>query len=114
MTTGQIPDRTMSEAEVGQKWAEVVEEVTRERARIIVEQGGVPVAAVISADELDRYKRLDREAQERMTALLERARAPYQGKSDEEIMEEVGKVIEEVRAEMREEARREAEDGSVS
>lgn len=98
MAAGQIPDRTMSEAEVGQKWAEVVEDVTRERARIIVEQGGVPVGAVISADELERYKRLDREAQERMKALLERTRAPFQGKSDEEIMEEVAQVIEEVRA----------------
>jgi prevent-host-death family protein len=104
----------MSEAEVGQKWAEVVEAVTRERARIIVEQDGVPVAAVISADDLERYKRLDREAQERMKILLERARAPFQGKSDEEIIEEIAQVIEEVRAEMLEEARRKAENGSAS
>lgn len=110
MATGQTADRTMTEDEVGRQWARVVAEVAREGTRVIVEQDGKPVAAVISADELERYKRLDAEEQERFRALLERARPPFADKTDEEIMEDVARVIEEVRAE----ARKAASDGSSS
>lgn len=104
MATGQVTDRTMTEDEVGRQWAQVVAEVAGEKTRVIVEQDGKPVAAVISAEDLERYKRLVAEDQERFRALLERMRAPFRDKSDEEIMEDVARIIEEVRAEERKKA----------
>lgn len=95
--------QTMKASEVRQQWSETLNKVAKTKTRVIVEKSGVPVAALISTDELARYERIDREQRERFRLLLERMHAPFAALPEEQIMEDVARVIEEVREEMRQE-----------
>ena len=66
----------------------------------IVEQGGVPVAALVSTEDLERLDRFDRERADRF-AIIDELRAAFAGVPDEELEREADRALAEVRAEMR-------------
>ena len=74
--------------------------VYRRETRIVVEKSGIPVAALVSTADLERFVRLDRESAERF-ALLDEFRAPFRDVPQEEIEREVDRALKEVRAEVR-------------
>jgi len=67
---------------------------------LIVEKAGIPVAALVSTEDLKRLNQFDRERAERF-ALLDELRAPFRDVPTEEIEREVDRALNEVRAEAR-------------
>jgi prevent-host-death family protein len=95
----------MKISSVKSKLSSLVHEVSRGDTRVLVEQGGRPVAAIVSIEDLEQLIQLDKQRAERWQ-ILEAMRAPFRGVPHEEIESEVAKAVAEVREEMR--AEREA------
>ena len=76
--------------------ADVVSQVAQKETRIIVEDQGVPVAAIISADELRRLSHLDREREDQFS-VIDRVRTAFASIPDAEIEKETDKIIEGIR-----------------
>jgi prevent-host-death family protein len=89
--------QTMTASQACGQWSQVLDKVYRKEARVLVEQNGIPVAAIVSADDLQQLQRLEAEE----TKALARMRSAFAGKTDDEIMDEVAGVVEEVRQEQR-------------
>ena len=104
--TEQTPKtQTMKISEVKSRLSSLVNQVSRQETRILVEKAGIPIAALVSIDDLRQLALLDEERAERWR-VLEAMRAPFRGVPAEEIERETAKAVAEVRAEM--EAEREA------
>jgi len=95
--------QTVQASEARQHFSQLLTRVFRKETRVIVERSGIPVAAIVSADDLDRLNRLDAERDERRR-LLERLREPFKGIPSEQIERDVADLIAEVRAEAEAEA----------
>ena len=98
--SGQPTTQTMKISEVKQQLNRLVNQVYRRETRVMVEKSGIPVAAIVSAEDLQRLDRLDRERAKRFKALEEFA-AGFADQSPEEIERETARAIAEVRAEQR-------------
>jgi prevent-host-death family protein len=105
MATQEPTVRTIDAAEAARQWPELLEDVARSHDRVIVEQDGKPVAAVISVADLQFLKRLE-EQRERDFAIVDEVREAFKDVPFEEIEREAAKALAEVRAEMRQERRR--------
>jgi hypothetical protein len=69
--------------------------------RVIVEKGGVPVTAIIAAEDLERWTRVEAERSERLGAARERMGAAFGDLPDEQLEHDVAEVIEHVRVKER-------------
>ncbi len=78
----------------------MLNKVFRRQARVIVEKGGIPVAAIISAEDLERFTKLEQERAERFKALEETWEA-FKDVSPEDVEEEVARAVSKVREEKR-------------
>jgi len=87
-------------SEARQHFSELVNQVFRKEKRVLVEKSGIPVAAVISADDLECLTRYERA--ERFKA-LDATRASFRDVPDEELETEVAKAVAEARQELRDE-----------
>ena len=92
--------QVMKASDVRQQWSQLLNKIFRDQTRVVVEKSGIPVAAVISAEELDRFTRLDEQRKERFKA-LDRMRDAFKDVPAEEIDREVSRALAEVRAEKR-------------
>ena len=99
--------QTMKISDVKQQLNSLVNRVYRRETRVVVEKSGIPVAGLVSADDLRRLDRLDRERAERFRALDEFA-AGFADQSPEAIERETAQALAEVRAEARAERAEEA------
>lgn len=61
--------QTMKLSELKNRVSQVISEVGRQETRVLVEEAGVPVAAVVSAADLQRLNDLDRDWEERTKAI---------------------------------------------
>lgn len=100
--------RTMKITEVKTQLNSLVNTVYRHEARVVVEKAGIPVAALVSTEDLWRLDRLDRERAESFR-ILDEMGAAFVGVSEEEIERETAKALAEVRADMRAEQARAVE-----
>jgi prevent-host-death family protein len=92
--------QTMKISDVKQQLNSLVNRVYRRETRVVVEKSGIPVAGLVSAEDLRRLDRLDRERAERFQALDEFA-AGFADQSPEAIERETAQALAEVRAEQR-------------
>lgn len=102
---GQPTTTTITASDAARDWAEILGQVSRRETRVLVEQGGVPVAAIISADDLRRFQQLEAERQDDFR-VLERIGAAFQDVAEDELEREIATAVAEVRAEMRAERMR--------
>lgn len=72
----------------------------RGEARMLIERSGIPVAAIISPDDLERLEHYDAERAKRFK-VLEEMREAFKDVPPEEIEKKVDTIIEEVRREQR-------------
>ena len=91
--------RTMKISDVKARLSSLVNEVYRQETRVLIEKAGIPVAALVSMQDLRRLAQLDDERAERRR-VLESMREPFRGVLPEEIEREAAKAAAEVRAEM--------------
>ncbi len=101
----------MSIADVGNEFGTLVWCVYEGETRIIVEESGMPVAALVSPEDLELIDEIKRErGREERFKILDEMQAAFAGVPAEEIERETAKALAEVRAEMR----AEREQASVS
>lgn len=98
MAAEQPETQTLTAMDARQQWSKLLDKVSRHEARVIVEQEGVPVAAIISAQDLERFQWLEAERQ-RDLATLRASQEGFKDASPDEIEREVAKALAEVRAE---------------
>ena len=105
MQTSKPSTRTVAVSDIKDTVVQLLDQVSRGETRIVVEERGVPVAALVSSEDLKQLSRLDeqRAVRRRVVAAM---REPFRGVSPEEIERETAKAVAEVREEMR--AEREA------
>jgi prevent-host-death family protein len=84
--------QTMKISDVKSKLSSVINEVFREETRVLVEKSGIPVAAIISAEDLKRFGQLEREREESF-AVIDRVREGFADVSPEEIEAETDRII---------------------
>ena len=82
----------------GRSFRQILEQVSRNEARVVVEDHGEPVAAVISPRDLDRLIELERQIG-RDLAVLDASQAAFDDAAGEELEAEIVRAIAEVRAE---------------
>jgi prevent-host-death family protein len=61
--------QTIKASEARKQWSQLINEVFRGESRIIIERSGLPVAAIISAADLDRLTQLEARRKERFKSL---------------------------------------------
>lgn len=76
--------------------SDLVAEIDKTKTRILVEEGGTPVAALISVADLDRLQELDRARQEHFKA-IERFSEAFADVPVEEAEAEIARIIAEIR-----------------
>lgn len=96
--------QTMKATEARAQWSRLLNNVFRRNTRVIVEKSGVPVAALVSAQDLARWQRLDAERARRFQA-LDATREAFKDIPDEELEREVARALAAARAERRREAK---------
>ena len=100
MPRGRRAVRRVGAAKARQNFRQLIGDVRTSEEPVIVEKGGVPVAAVVPLAVLEREQRWAEERSERI-ALLERLRRPFREVLTEEIEREAAAAVAEVRAERR-------------
>jgi prevent-host-death family protein len=93
--------QTMKISDVKNTLSSVVNKVYRKETRVLVEKSGIPVAAIISADDLRRFAQLEREREEHF-AVIDRMREAFKDVPAEEIEAETDRIIARNRAAHRE------------
>ena len=92
--------QVMKASDVRAQWSQLLNKVFRSKTRVVVEKSGIPVAAVISAEDLQRFTQLEEQRKERFKA-LDKMREAFKDVSPQEIEQEVKKAISQVRTEKR-------------
>lgn len=100
MSTASPATETMKMTDAKQQFSRVVNAVFRTRKRVLVEKGGIPVAAIVSAEDLARLNQLDAEW-EAGFEVLDEIGAAFEGVDPAEIERETEQALADVRAEMR-------------
>ena len=96
MSKQSPPLQTVSAAEARHEFTELLGQVTRQGGRVLVEERGVPVAAIISAQDLVQLNRLEQEREQDFDILDELGSA-FVDVPAEAIEREVAKAVAEVR-----------------
>jgi prevent-host-death family protein len=63
--------QTINASTARQEWSKILNKVFQEETRIVVEKSGIPVAAIIPAEDLKRLDQLEKERVERFRILDE-------------------------------------------
>jgi prevent-host-death family protein len=91
---------TMKISDVRSNLNTLVNEVYRHEKRVIVEKSGIPVAAIISLNDLERFEFLVRKREERFK-IVDEIRAKFAGIPPEELEQEALNAVAQVRAKAR-------------
>lgn len=84
-------------SDVKNKLSSLVNEVYRNETRVLVEKSGIPVAAIVSAEDLKRLSQLEREREERFK-VIDELREAFKDVPSEEIEQETDRIIAGIRA----------------
>jgi len=92
--------QTIKASEARSQWSSLLARVYRRQARVVVEKGGIPVAAMIAPEDLARLTRLEAERAARF-AVIDQIRDAFSDVPDEELEREIPKAVAEARAQLR-------------
>jgi prevent-host-death family protein len=97
MSKLEPPTQTMKISDVKNGLSSLVNKVYRKETRILVEKAGIPVAALVSADDLHRLQQLDR-AWDEGTRAIERFSQAFADVPVDELEAQIAQIIAEGRA----------------
>jgi prevent-host-death family protein len=97
MCESESMTQRLNATQARQEWSQLLNRVFRRETRVVVERSGIPVAAIVSAHDLERLKRMEDEE----TRALDRMRAAFSDVTEEQIVKDVDAVVEEVRQDER-------------
>lgn len=100
MRTQTPVTETLNISEVRGHLNSLANRVYRREARIVVEKSGIPVAGIVSADDLRRLNQLDRE-READFSVIDEMREAFKDVPEEEIERETDRALAQVHREMR-------------
>lgn len=92
--------QVMKTSDVRQQWSQLLNKVFRSQTRIVIEKSGIPVAAVISNEDLKLFTQLEKQRKERFKA-LDKMRDAFKDVPAEKIDQEIEKARFEIRTEKR-------------
>jgi prevent-host-death family protein len=99
MREGSPPaTETIAASEARAQWSRLLNQVVRKQTRGVVERSGIPVAAIVSADDLVLLQRLE-EQRERGFAAAERISRAFADVPVEELERRVAEAVAQARAE---------------
>ena len=96
MREQQPVTQTINASQARQQWSELLNKVFRRETRVIVEKSGIPVAAIVSAEDLERLTHLEEQRKAEFKA-LEATWDAFKDIPDEELEHEITRAISEVR-----------------
>jgi prevent-host-death family protein len=88
--------QTINASTARQEFSKILNKVFREETRIVVEKSGIPVAAIIPAEDLKRLDQLEKEQAERFR-IVDEVKAAFKDIPESEIENEVDQAITRVR-----------------
>src|SRR5215212_1050909 len=92
--------QTMNVTQVRENWSKTLTAVFKRQTRVVLEKAGIPVAALVSPEDLERLRRYDAERAADF-AVLDRIGAAFADVPDEELEQEGTKAVAHARAELR-------------
>jgi prevent-host-death family protein len=84
--------QVMKASDVRMQWSQLLNKVFKGKTRVVVEKSGIPVAAVISAEDLKRFTQLEEQRNERFKA-LEKMREAFKDVPPEKLEREISSAI---------------------
>lgn len=96
MNETRLNMRTMKITDVKNQLSRLVNEIHRHETRVLVEKSGIPVAALISVDDLNRLLRFEQERAERLK-VIDEMREAFKDVPVEEIEREADRAVAELR-----------------
>jgi prevent-host-death family protein len=90
--------QTMKASRARQEWSRVLRQVARREARVVVEQDGVPVAAIVSTQDLERLQQLEEQRQRDLETLRDSGER-FKDEPVDEVERQIALALAEVRAE---------------
>lgn len=93
--------QTMKASQARQEWSQVLNQVFRGEKRVLVEKSGIPVAAIVSAEDLERLKHFEAQREERWK-VVDEIRAKNRDKDPDEVERDVAEDLAAMRREDRE------------
>lgn len=99
--------QTVKASMARQQFSQLLNQVFRGETRVVVEKSGIPVAAIVSAQDLERLDQLEAE-RERDFKILDEIGEAFRDVPLDELKREVVRAVAAARRELREEAKRDA------
>jgi prevent-host-death family protein len=84
--------QTINASTARQEWSKILNKVFREETRIVVEKSGIPVAAIISAEDLKRLDQLEKKRSDRFR-VLDEIKAAFRDIPEAEIENETDQAL---------------------
>jgi prevent-host-death family protein len=101
MTKQEEPiNKVVKATEARDQLPQILNSVYRGEGRVVIERSGIPVAAIVSPQDLAALNRLDQQ-RAGLAGVLSEMREAFKDVPQEEIEEETNKAVAEVRAQMR-------------
>ena len=60
MPEREVMTQTIKSSDARGQWSQIINKVARRQARVIVEKSGIPVAAIVSTQDLERLDQLEK------------------------------------------------------
>ena len=60
MPEREVMTQTIKSSDARAQWSQIINKVARRQARVIVEKSGIPVAAIVSTQDLERLDQLEK------------------------------------------------------
>lgn len=92
--------QTMKASQARQEWSQLLNKVFRRETRVLVEKDGIPVAAIVSAQDLERLNHMEARREDGWQAIQEIG-ARNRDKDPDEVERDVAEEIAAMRAERR-------------
>ena len=93
-------NKVVKATEARDQLPQILNSVYRGQGRVVIERSGIPVAAIVSPQDLAALNRLDEQRAE-LAGVLAEMREAFRDVPQEEIEEETNRAVAEVRAQMR-------------
>jgi prevent-host-death family protein len=93
-------NKVVKATEARDQLPQILNSVYRGEGRVVIERSGIPVAAIVSPQDLTALDRLDQQRSE-LAGVLAEMREAFKDVPQEEIEAETNKAVAEVRAQMR-------------
>ena len=90
--------QTLKSSDVRSNWSQLLNQVFRGETEVVVEKSGIPVAAIVSAQDYQKLQQV-KKARERDFAVVNSMRVAFSDQADEKIEKEVNKAVLQVRKE---------------